>query len=57
MMEMSRIKNTKSKDVLEEIICENLDKCFEELEKLNKLKELDSESKKGVISERKRERN
>lgn len=33
----TRIKNAKSKDALDEIICENLDKFFGELEELNEV--------------------
>lgn len=51
-MKTSRIKDTKSKDVLEEIICENLDNLFEELEELSKFEENDYKLSGGITSEK-----
>ncbi len=52
-MKTSKFKNVTSKDVLEEIIYENLDNYFKELEKLNKLNEIDIELKEAKKSKKK----
>lgn len=51
-MKTSKFKNVTSKDVLEEIICENLDTLFEELDEMNKTEELDSKLKREGLKKK-----